>query len=59
MLGLPTKEVKQAALHADQTLAKADRVLDAALDVLTDVKAITAAIRVTVERMTNGRGETR
>ena len=51
MLGLPTKELKQAALHADQTLSKVDRVLDEALAVLANLRAITEAARLLVESL--------
>ena len=51
MLGIPTKELKQATVHADQTLSKVDRVLDTALAVLVDVKAMTTAARLLVESL--------
>ncbi len=51
MLGIPSKELKQAAIHADSTLSRVDRVLDEATAVLVNLRAITEAVLLLVESL--------
>lgn len=57
MLGLPVKELKAAAVHADQTLTHVEQVLAEAQRVLTvhrqiaeDLQAITGALRAAITK---------